>query len=1311
MIALTVLCGIAVLISSIMLFNRELNINMRERLDVASAVVMHEIDSLKSTASIAAMGMANNPDLIEAFASSDYEKIASTASALINVTQFDFCTVVDREGNVLTRTHDPGNTDGSLADLPHVREALEGKSETFIVAGVTIKLGIMAGSPIYDSDMNIIGAVSLGYRLDSQERVLGLRDLTGCEITFFLGDERISTTLVDESGSFILGLKAAEDISEHVLNGEQFNGFIDLLGRNVLAVYSPLLGEGDRIVGMMFIGYFTDEVTDKVIYFVISGTLLTIAVLVGCVITAMYLSGFINQRLGNAQKRLAEEMDKTKALSQWYESILDATPLPISVTDADMNWTFVNKAVENFLGTRREDMIGLHCSNWGSSICNTYACGIVCAKQGLNKTYFNHEDKSYQIDICIISDADDKATGFIEVMQDITYIREHEKKLQAVNQAATLLLAASENKDIRASLIKGMEIVGESINADRIHIWKSEVIGGENQYIREYSWMSETGKRKAEIPGRLKNPGGKNRFGWNDTFMLGESIGGPVRKMAESDRIFFSELDIKSIIMIPLFLEGRFWGFFSVDSCTEERDYTDDEVNILRSISLMMANVINRRSLFERMNEVRERATLMLNASPICAQIFDRQYNVLDCNDAALSMYGFSSKHEFAERFLRDCSPEFQPDGQSSYNKSIELIDKVFREGYSVFEWMHKMPNDDTSIPAEITLVRARYGDDYVVIGYAKDIRAQNAYLAELEKSQEERVARNAAEAASRSKSMFLANMSHEIRTPMNSIIGFAELAKDDDVPAKTKEHLGNIQESAEWLLSIINDILDISKIEAGKITLESIPFNLTDIFSYCQTVVLPRALEKGISLYCYAEPIVEKKLLGDPIRLRQVLINLLSNAVKFTNVGTVKLLSTITDIDESSVKIYFEIKDSGIGMSAEQISEIFEPFVQADDSVTRKFGGTGLGLAISKNVIELMGGKIDVESADGVGSKFFFELEFNLIDSDESTPDEEDSGRELERPNFIGEVLICEDSKLNQQVVCEHLLRVGLKTVLADNGKEGFDFVEERVRKNKKPFDLIFMDIQMPVMDGLTAASKIVELGVTTPIIALTANVMSNDLETYAANGILECVGKPFTTRELWKCLMRHLPVESYTSVENNYQAARDRELLDKLRINFVSANKSTYEKFVNALDSGDIKTAHRLVHTLKSNAGQIKETQLQTIAAKTESTLIESEELINDDLLRRLEFELNTVLEKYAFLLVEKEESRALITDVDDIRRILKKLEPLLRNKSTKCLNLLDDIYTIPGTKELACHIREYNFKTALAELESLKTEYGVK
>jgi len=532
----------------------------------------------------------------------------------------------------------------------------------------------------------------------------------------------------------------------------------------------------------------------------------------------------------------------------------------------------------------------------------------------------------------------------------------------------------------------------------------------------------------------------------------------------------------------------------------------------------------------------------------------------------------------------------------------------------------------------------------------------------------------------------------------------------DDDIPQKTKHYLNSISDNAKWLLNIINDILDNSKIESGRIAIEHIPYDLQDVISQCQSAILPKATEKGIALYCYAEQLGDKTLVGDPVRMRQVFMNLLSNAVKFTDVGTVKLLASIKDRNDTHATINFEVKDSGIGMSPEQISNIFEPYMQGDDSVTRKFGGTGLGLTITRNIIELMGGQLHVDSQVGTGSTFSFDVTFDLIDSRSSSLPEVIAQKSIERPGFSGEVLVCEDNGLNQQVICEHLARVGLKTVVAANGKEGVEIVKKRSDNNETPFDLIFMDIHMPVMDGLEAARIISEMGIKTPIITLTANIMSNDLELYKASGMVDYLGKPFTSQELWRCLLRYLPVVEYVEVSAQVQSTEEDNSMRQLRIYFAKSNRDIVEKISQAMDDGDVKLAHRLAHTLKGNAGQIGEVYLREISSDIEGMLRNENIPAARTKMWQLEASLAKVLDKLAPLVAEEEEKKIdEISDTRQIRRILAAVEPMLKEMNPESMNMLDSIRSIPGSENLALHVEDFDFKRALKELENLKKNFS--
>jgi len=1153
MVVLMIGSCVVVFVSSIVLFSTELNAAKFDRINVAATIAVNELHEFKLKAELAAFGIANNPNLVEALVNDDLGSIIRTANALKALAQIDFLNIVDNKGNVIARTLAPEMYGDNISDQPQVAKALEGHSSSMITRGAVLRLGVYAGAPIYDSDQNMLGVVSLGFRLDTQEFAYSLKELIDCEVSVFSNDERVATTILNEHGVYAIGHKAATEITDRVLAGETFIDSVQIFDNDLLAHFIPLYGIDDDIIGMLFIAFDTTESDSKVFYFILTGVFITLGVFALCILIAMFISKIVERQL-----KAANEIN-------------------------DLQLTKMNMMVK-----------AAHIGLW---------------------------------DFMIVKDDPFNPENPVEFSDNFRSLCGYKDEKEFPNKLGSWEKLLHPDESVRVH------------NALKAHLFDPT---GKTPFHEEYRLLKKDGE-----------------------YSYYTAVGETVR---------------------------------------------DNNGNPLRTCGSLI-DITEAKEMQMAISATNERLMLMLDTSPLCAQIWDRNLNTIECNEAAVRLYGFKNKQEYLKRFLDECSPEHQPDGEASGVKAAKMVNQAFRDGYCIFEWMHIYPADGSLIPAEVTLVRAKYGDEDVVIGYTRDLREQKIYIAEIEK------ARIDAELSNQAKSVFLANMSHEIRTPMNSIIGFSELALDDNISAKTKHYLVNIGDNAKWLLNIINDILDSSKIESGKITLENIPFDLQDVIEQCQSAILPKSAEKGLTLFCYAEPFEGKKLLGDPVRLRQAFMNLLSNAVKFTNNGIVKLLAAVVSSDSDSVTMRFEVKDSGIGMSAEHVEYIFEPFMQADYSVTRRFGGTGLGLTITKNIVELMGGTLSVESEPETGTSFSFEITFGLIDNGEIKHTEKVIYRDIEKPNFVGEVLVCEDNGLNQQVICEHLERVGLKPVVARDGNEGIDAVMERMRlaadesnsNSSKPFDLIFMDVHMPVMDGLEAAAIISAAGVKTPIIALTANIMSNDIELYKTSGMQGYLGKPFTSQDLWKCLIKYLPVIKYSTVESHVISVEEDMDFRKLRLYFAKNNQDTFEKINEALNAGDIKLAHRLTHTLKSNAGQINEYRLREVAAKVEALLTDEKNRLDDGIKEILGLELKATLEKLAPILAEEEERKIEeITDTIKILEILDNLEPLLINRKPECFNLIDDLKAISGAEALAHFVEELEFKNALKELSNLRKKY---
>lgn len=337
-------------------------------------------------------------------------------------------------------------------------------------------------------------------------------------------------------------------------------------------------------------------------------------------------------------------------------------------------------------------------------------------------------------------------------------------------------------------------------------------------------------------------------------------------------------------------------------------------------------------------------------------------------------------------------------------------------------------------------------------------------------RTQDLSAAKQKAEEATEAKSSFLAKMSHEIRTPMNAVIGLSKLTLRTSLNKEQKDNLHNILESSETLLGLINDILDFSKIEAGKLELESIPFSLERVIQRAAGVVNLKAYEKGLEMVTYIAPEVPTSLLGDPLRLQQILTNLCSNAVKFTHSGSVAISVSLAASDAERVSLAFSVKDSGIGISTEQQKNLFQSFSQVDESITRQYGGTGLGLAICKQLVNMMGGSIWVESVEDNGSTFHFTVDL-LIDKMAAERSHALDGEQLQDLK----VLIADDIELSRQVIQEALQHAGIKADCAENGEQAVEKVRQSIEQ-KAPFDVVIMDWKMPVMNGVDAARYIRE-------------------------------------------------------------------------------------------------------------------------------------------------------------------------------------------------------------------------------------------
>ncbi len=660
-------------------------------------------------------------------------------------------------------------------------------------------------------------------------------------------------------------------------------------------------------------------------------------------------------------------------------------------------------------------------------------------------------------------------------------------------------------------------------------------------------------------------------------------------------------------------------------------------------------------------------------------------------SEESFRIYGISPPHdgEMPVDEIYACIPECAT-VQKSLAQLIEL-----EQPYD----LEYMINPGDGLPQRIINSRAKLtydksGHPLKVMGTIQDITERKAiegelnnyrlHLEELVATRTEELdkanrlltkAKVTAEAASQSKADFLANMSHEIRTPLNAIIGLSHLLARDQVSDRHKDKIDKIQHAGQHLLTLINDILDLSKIDAGKLELEQVPLRIESLPGHTISILSEQARVKGLYLTAQTDPLPDN-LLGDPTRLTQILVNLTGNAIKFTESGTVNLQARLESDSGDTAVVLFEVTDTGIGINADAGQRLFSAFDQADSSITRSHGGTGLGLAVSRRLVEAMGGSIGVDSEPGKGSRFWFTIPFSKGESSSLQQSQPISQQEIEaslKQNYQGsKLLLVEDDPINQEVAVELLQSIGLEVVTADNGAEALEKL-----KRDMGCQLVLMDMQMPVMDGLEATRQIRQLPAFNqlPIIAMTANAFAEDRKACFTAGMNDFTSKPVDPAALFETLIRWLPKprvsiqppeqkpaadlseivnESYPGrqAESNadiefaqlktltsfpgldmqlgLRATGSLAMFIRMIKKFQTLNMRNVQELEKLQEKGQREDARRLVHSTKGSAGTLGLVDLQAVSAELEQAIkTEAPEQEVALLKDRYELELKRVLD----------------------------------------------------------------------------------
>lgn len=823
--------------------------------------------------------------------------------------------------------------------------------------------------------------------------------------------------------------------------------------------------------------------------------------------------------------------------------------------------------------------------------------------------------KWFEMHATVLNDQFGNQSGVTAIVRDITTRKQAEETIRQQLKMQDILIRISTiyiniNLDKVEEVIQNsLKELAEFVGADRAYIFDYDL--ADNTTTNTYEWCSEgiipeisvlKDMPLEELPYFF----GKHKKGEelciNDVYDLTDDGPGSLRAGLEAQ-------DIKSLISIPMMSSGKLIGFVGFDSMKQKHFYTDKEKNLLQVFSQMLVNITERKRSESFLVLQEEKYRNIISNMNLGIIEVDKDENIIYANQSFSTISGYS-----IDELLSMNTTEFlfSSEGNNLLTDKLKLREKGLSDSYELV-----VKNKQGQQRWWFVSGAPNYADNHELkgsIGIHLDITEQKILEKELEKALKK------AEQATKAQEMFLANMSHEIRTPLNVIIGMVRELNKEDLTKRQRDYVKHSETSTLHLLTIVNNILDMSKIQSGEFELDVREFSIASVATDVNSILHSRASDKNLNFILNISPEIKPALIGDPGRLRQILINLMGNSIKFTDSGFIDLNVKVLNTTPESQRILFEVIDSGIGMSEEFLIKLFDKFTQEEASSNRRFEGSGLGMSITKELVHLMGGTIEAKSQKGIGTQIRFELNFPIGDETKLVV----KTSKISKNSFVDvKVLLVEDNEMNRFIAIQSLKITGCEITEAKNGLEAIQKLKEH------SFDIILMDIQMPQMNGIEATKIIrAEIDNEIPIIALTANAFKNDIELYLSIGMSDYLIKPYKEEDLYRVIDKYIRKQETNvklfDIEQLMQISRgDTVFVQNMLDLFVKLAAEAIVKLNEAFKNNDLDSIHKIAHKIKPSidnlqivkiADPIRQLEKYSLEENSESVLKELINVVNN-------------------------------------------------------------------------------------------------